>query len=65
MHEGDSLSVVEVRVSVDISLVAVGRPSGMADCDLVIVSLKAFNCHPLDAISAEPVAASKFSRYKS
>jgi hypothetical protein len=64
VHDSDAFLGVEVRMGVDVGLVSMGSPSGVADGDLVVVSAHSLHLHALDAIASEAVRGSEFSQIK-
>ena len=57
VDDGDAATVVEVRVRVDVRLVAVGGPARVPDRHVVVVARRPLHAHPLDAVAAVPVRA--------
>lgn len=65
MNECDSLFVVEVRVGVDISLVAMRCPPSMPDSNTVIMQSGPISRYSLDAVTSETICGCKFCAHES
>ena len=61
MDNSDSPSMVEMRMCINISLVTVSGPPCVSNAYVVIMLSSALNGHSFDAISTEPIRASKLS----
>ena len=59
MDNSDSPSMVEMRMCINISLVTVSGPPCVSNAYVVIMLRSALDSHALDAITSEPIAASK------
>ena len=57
----DAPLVIEVRMSIDISLVTVRGPTRMSDRHIVVVLCSTLYSHPLDAVTTKAIRASKLS----
>ena len=57
----DAPLVIEVRMSIDISLVTVRGPTRMSDRHIVVVLCSTLYSHPLDAITTKAIRARKLS----
>ena len=64
VNEGDSVLVIEVRMSVDVGLVAVSCPSCMSDADVLIVLTFAFLLKSLNAISTKSICRCKLIHFE-
>ena len=61
VHDGDSSTMIEVWMSIDVRLVTMCGPSSVPDSHVVIVLCGTLNRHALDAVTTESVRASKLS----
>ena len=61
VHNSDSPSMVEMRMRIHISFVTVSGPPCVSNAYVVIMLRSALYSHALDAISTEPIRASKLS----
>ena len=64
VNNSDSLLVIEVRMSIDVSLVSVSGPPGVTNAYLVIVTRHSLHEHALDAIAAKSVRGGKLGQDK-
>ena len=62
MDNSDTPSMVEMRMGIHISFVAVSGPPCVSNAYVVIMLGSALYGHALDAISSEPIRASKLSQ---
>ena len=61
VDDGDSATVIEVRMGIDVRLVTMSGPSRVPDRHVVIMLCRTLHRHALDAISTESVRTGKLS----
>ena len=61
VHDGDSSTMIEMRMSIDIRLVTMRGPSSVPDRHVMIMLRGTLHRHALDAVTTESVRASKLS----
>lgn len=61
VHDGDSSTMIEVWMSINVRLVTMCGPSSVPDSHVVIMLCSTLNRHALDAVTTESVGASKLS----